>query len=242
MTKIGYEFEVLCKLHDDELLNDLGDEYDVTVDPSIKFDEDHLKRDGWHRWEIITKPQPKRKALQTLAEIQRYLAEIDAHTNNSCGFHVNVSSTNMSKFDPVTLVAITDEFLIGNTFDRTNNSWCIPWSKYFDSMWRSIKRKEKINPAKVMMDNGTALIESSAFGSPPATPYAKRVGANLVDKYVSVNVSKMIYGYVEFRMIGGRNYHQKMLEPFVRNFADNVEAAAKGRDRKVIKTYFSQYN
>jgi hypothetical protein len=52
----------------------------------------------------------------------------------------------------------------------------------------------------------------------------------------------MIYGYVEFRMIGGRNYHQKMLEPFVRNFADNVEAAAKGRDRKVIKTYFSQYN
>lgn len=244
MSRIGYEFEFLHTLYDDEILDDLGKKYDITVDPSIRHDDKCLRRDGWMRWELITPPEPKKKALKTLREVQSYLIDTGARTNTSCGFHVNISASDMSKFDPMTLISVTNEGLIGNTFNRADNPYCIPWSTYFDAIWKKVKRnKDIVDKNKVLIDNATMIVNSSAYGDFPSEEYryAKQVSRNLADKFVSINVSKLQYNYVEFRMIGGTDYHLKMLEPFVLNLVESVKMAAQGRDKKVINNYFSQY-
>lgn len=241
--RIGFEFEFLSLLHDDEIIDDLGDKYDITVDPSIKHDEKCLKRDGWNRWELITPPESKSKALKTLREVQCYLIDIGARTNGSCGFHVNVSAKDMSNFDPLTLITVTDEMLIANTFNRIDNPYCTQWPEHFESMWKTIRRAEKVDKKHILIDNAKQLVESSAYGSwiSEKFRYARRENQSLIDKYVSINVSKLEHKYVEFRMIGGVDYHYKMLEPFVLNLAESVSVAAKGKCKKSINEYFSQY-
>jgi hypothetical protein len=243
MTRIGFEFEFLSLLYDDEILDDLGKKYNITVDPSIRHDEKCMKRDGWMRWEVITPPEPKKKALKTLREVQHYLIDTGARTNTSCGFHVNVSAKDMSKFDPMTLICTTNEDMIGNTFHRADNPYCVPWSNHFTALQKKIKRKEKFDKNKILIDNATRLVDSSAFGEwiSEEHHYAKLVQKDLADKYVSINVSKMEHDYVEFRMMGGTDYHYKMLEPFVLNLADEVNDAAKGKNKQAIRDYFEQY-
>lgn len=240
MTRCGFEFEFLSTLEDDEILDDLGPKYNVVTDPSIRFDENTLKRDGWRRWEIITPPESKTKALKTLEEIQRYLVETNARTNSSCGFHVNVSATDMTRFDPMTLIATTEEYLISKTFNRENNPYCVIWAEHFEFMWNKIKKREGLTRNKVFVDNCRKLVEASAYGEwiPEEFKYAKTHSKGFADKYVSINVSKLAHGYVEFRSIGGIDYHLKMLEPFVKNFIDVVNMAAKGKNNNAIKDYF----
>jgi hypothetical protein len=241
--KIGFEFEFLHQLYDDEIIDDLGKKYQIVVDPSVRYDEKCLKRDGWNRWEIITPPESPNKAFKTLRTVQSYLINTDARTNTSCGFHVNVSETNMNKFDPTTLISVTDEALIGNTFNRADNPYCLSWTFYFDKLWKKINRSEKFDKNEKMIDNATVLINSSAYGDwiNDEYKYAQRVSKEITDKYVSINVSKLHYNYVEFRMIGGTNYHCKMLEPFVHHFTEGVTYAAKGKNKSVIEGYFNQY-
>lgn len=247
MSKIGFEFEFLSKLYDDEILDDLGyDKYDMMIDPSVKFDKFTLMRDGWKRWELITSPESPKKALNTLREVQSYLIDTGARTNNSCGFHVNVSATNMSKFDPMTLIAVSGENFIGNTFNRFDNKYCTSWAKYFNDIVDLVNKKSKsVDRIQKINDNITEFVDASAYGyelCEVTYPYAWKVTKDsLVDKYTSINVSKLALGYIEFRMIGGANYHTKMLESFVLNLLDSTKYAAKGRNEAAIKEYLSQF-
>jgi hypothetical protein len=243
MAKIGFEFEFLHQLHDDEIMDDLGSKYNIVIDSSIRHDEKCLKRDGWHRWEIITPPESPATALKTLRTVQSYLIDTGARTNTSCGFHVNLSEKDMGKFDPLTLIAVTDETMISNTFNRQDNPYCISWNYYFELLWKKINRYVKLDKYLQMIDNASMLVNSSAYGDWITNDhkYAQQVAKELVDKYVSINVSKLEYDYVEFRMIGGTDYHLKMLEPFVLNLAESVAYAAKGKDKTAIVDYFTQY-
>lgn len=241
--KIGFEFEFLHQLYDDEILDDLGSKYNIVVDTSIRHDEKSLKRDGWHRWEIITPPETPKKAFETLRTVQSYLIDTNARTNTSCGFHVNISERDMSKFDPMTLIAVTDENLISNTFNRQNNDYCPNWAIYFDILWDRINKSEKFDKKRILIDNATMLVKASAYGEwiDARYKYAQKVSELVISKYTSINVSKLELDYVEFRMIGGTDYHHKMLDPFVMNLADGMRVAAQGVDRKIIREYFNQY-
>jgi hypothetical protein len=176
--------------------------------------------------------------------VQNYLIDSGARTNNSCGFHINISDRDMSEFDPLTLICTVDEYLLGNTFNRVENPYCIPWLVHFDEMWMKIKKSSKIvDKKRCLIDNANKLINCSAYGDwiPEEFSFAKRQYEEVGDKYVSINVSKLEQEYIEFRMIGGLDYHLKMLEPFVHYLSESIKEAAKGKDKVAIREYFSQY-
>jgi hypothetical protein len=99
--RIGYEFEVLTIKDDSQIEDDLekifgakAQDFTVTTDCTIRRDKSSRRKDGWFAWEIITPPQKKKKAIETLLWMQSYLADMDTVTNVSTGFHVNISATN----------------------------------------------------------------------------------------------------------------------------------------------------
>lgn len=245
MSKIGFEFEFLSRLQEDEILHHLGKRsFMMTTDESIRFDKHTRKSDGWQRFELISRPKSTIAALNILNKVQSFMSCDDVATNTSCGFHINVSATNMSRFDPLTLISRVDGYDIAKKFRRENNPYCISWEFYFNEILRRVNRHETIDRKKIFIDNVKSMVKSSAYGAwiNDRHKYAKIVADKmLLDKFVSINISKLQLGYVEFRMCGGTNYHMKDLTSIVESFVSAVDFAANGRNTRSINNYFSSY-
>lgn len=248
--RIGFEFEVLTIKDDSQIEDDLermfgkkAQDFTVTTDCTIRRDRSSRKKDGWFAWEIITPPQKKKKALQTLSDIQSYLSEIDTVTNVSTGFHVNISAKRMKEFDPMTLIAVVDEHRVAQTFNRADNPYCVPWAYHFDRISKRVKRNPEILDKKhSLMYNSTSLVDCVAQNdSELLEDMTYSVFRDLDEKYITINISKLQLGYVEFRMMGGKDYHEKDLKSIVLELADSVKFAAQGKNEGVIEQYFEQY-
>ena len=212
---IGFEFELLSLYEDDEIERDLKlllgkkitRDIVITNDCSIKRDRNTRYNNGWSAWEIITPPIPNNEAFDVLVKIQDYLINTDVVTNNSCGFHVNVSADTMKSFSSATLISIVDEFKFSKTFNRVDNPYCIPWSFYFDELVKRIKRdKHCLNKQSAFKRNALALIDASSKGEfidDNELKYATNVSSFFDDKYITINVNKLVTRkpYIEFRMM-----------------------------------------
>ncbi len=249
--KIGYEFEFVTQKDASDIENDLvdmfgeGNKFQVVTDMSIRRGKKNLRRDGWQSWELVTPPQPSIEALSTLDSIQVYLHNTGSQTNYTTGFHVNISATKMKAFDPMTLVSVVDECRMAKTFDRHTNPYCVPWAYYFESLARSIKRDKLVKDKyQAFCDEAVATVEAVAAGDTATAEgyiHADRLMKRMMEKYMTTNVSKLAYGYVEFRMIGGKDYHQKDLRSSVLSLRDCVNCASKGRNDEFVSDYLEQY-
>lgn len=257
MAKIGYEFECLSLFEDDEIEKDLktmfgknlAKKFLVSTDCTIKRDKTTKYVDGWSAWELITPPLPQEQAIQVLEEIQQYFITTEVVTNKSCGFHVNVSSDDMISFDPMTLISLVDEYKFAKTYNREENPYCVPWSYYFEEIWKRIKRDSKLalDKKQVFRYNAHTMVDSASRGEfvddGLELKYATNVSKFFDEKYLTTNVSKLALKqpYVEFRMMGGKDYHHTALVPMVKELVDCVNTAADGFNKKVVNEYFNQY-
>lgn len=254
---IGYEFECLSLAEDDEIEHDLktifgkslAKKFEVTTDCTIKRDKQTRYADGWSGWEIITPPLAYDESMHVLESMQRYFLDTGIVTNKSCGFHVNISAKKMNNFDPMTLVSMVDEYKFAKTYNREENPYCIPWSYYFHEIWKRIKRDKKLvlDKKQVFNYNAHTLVDSASKGEfiddCLELKYVTNVAKFFDEKYLTTNVSKLSNRspYVEFRMMGGKDYHHTALVPMVRELCDYVEIAADGFQKDVVKEYLNQY-
>ena len=253
---IGYEFECLSLFEDDDIKNSIkkifgksvAKKFIITTDSTIKRDRSTKSEDGWSAWEIITPPLPNDEAIDVLSKMQDYLIESGVATNKSCGFHVNISSKKMRTFDPMTLIACVDEYKFAKTYSREENPYCVPWSHYFGQIAKRVYRdKTVVDKLDTIKINGQQLVYATSIGQyveDTAYKYAKNAAKYFDEKYLTTNISKLTLSdpYIEFRMMGGKDYHLKALKPMVKELVEHIEYAAKGCDTNVINKYFHQYN
>lgn len=247
-VRIGFELEFLIRKDDYEIEQDmqdlfgeeLGSKINIVTDCTIKRNANSRKRDGWFAWEIVTPPLKKKKALKVLKELYSYLNENGSQINKSTGLHINISNDRMGSIDPLTLIAASNEDEILRKFNRNKNGYCIPWSFYIKKLRNKIKRDRLISNKKEALRNcAEVLITSSADRVLVDDKHSTAIYDELIDKYMATNVSKLQFGYVEFRMIGGANYLDRLSEVIenTKHLIQSIKIATKGRNWGVINSY-----
>lgn len=217
--KVGFEFEfgsdkTRFQTYDDVLA--LGISGRVTDDYSIKLNR------TIHDCEIVTDPVSLKESSEVLSKVFRYMDDNNVETNKTTGIHINISCGDrvfMRKIDPETLIAASDDFYIAKQFKRDKNIYCKPWNQIVKKLNRYVKRYNKTSDSYKKWNirtEFTELVDAMFFSTEEYrdTPYTDLLEEiEFESKYMSVNINNLVdFGYVEYRMIGGRNYHHKIDE------------------------------
>jgi hypothetical protein len=237
-AKIGFEFEFytshsyykLLELLNIELKpiktwgkkqyhsNFTPDEFNFKIEPDLSG--------GPNMVELITGPMEYSYARIVLIKILKFM-QLNAFTDEHCSLHINISfnnsDLNISKLNPLLLILDLDEDLIYKHYpNRKSNIYA-----------RSIKN---IIPFKEWDDVDAAVnIVSNSLSIPNDT------------KYYGVNFYKMHRGWLEYRYIGGENYHQKLdsililLDYFIVSTYDAITQSFSEKHTEKLREYI-EYN
>lgn len=201
----------------------LGEGYEFTI-----VDDESLNMRGFRRhlecMEIVTPPYESSKAIKFLECIFSWMRMENCATNTSTGLHINMSFKKKelnSKIDPVQLLANLQDLDIAKFYNRDYNQYCLPWTHYVRYLMRhcvgSYHAHKDINNSMSRLSylkmNLYRLIEIALspdqhekvdrFYRPAKNMYVTK----LEPKYTSVNFVKLLNGYLEFRVVGGKDYH-----------------------------------
>jgi len=184
------------------------DKFTITGDPSVDTNRDNSDV------EIVTPVWTLKNGLKAIDKLFTLMELMNAQTNASCGLHINLGFSQKSetkKIDEAKLVLLVDEQKWLKAFKRTNNEFVEPMKKGLrlrknDSQDRVFtKLKNKINDKA---------------------------------KYDSINMSKLNIkkgtGWIEFRIVGGKNYHKRRREvkTAIIHFAESLQASTNTTDKK----------
>ena len=225
--QIGFEFEIgspiglrtVCKKIKDELgIVGLKTVEDYTV-------ETKLKCDG----EIITPVWPFRKGMVNLRRIFRWFEKNGILTNDTCGFHVNLSYKRKElnyMMDPMRLVLCFNEEKWLKVCKRRDNEYI---QCYIDELILDSRRRVFANEEKVYN-------------------WIDKKIEDLKDKYRTVNIEKLEEdnSYIEYRCLGGKGYHLRpnIMFKAIMDMANNMDRAlpnARGTSfmtKKVRECFF----
>lgn len=229
---IGLEFEFVSKLSYHNTLEVLNRKIDKKIHASkvyhsdLPVDENNWKLEpdlsgGFNCAELITHPMPYNQARMVIAQVFNILQEI-ATTTERTGLHINLSFRNkeIQSINPIKMVLLMDEDKVYRYFpDRKNNIYC-----------KSVK---DIIPFKSYDFSNT----SSSILSSSLNLSSERF------KYYGVNFKCLQEGRLEFRYIGGENYHEKtnevldLLDYFTITANEALNRELKDVDIKVLRNY-----
>jgi hypothetical protein len=208
MTKIGFEFEFVSMLNEDEITEKLR-EYGIKInnnlgykawqldhDMSVKSRKSNIYFSYGH--ELISPPMSTKRAFKMLAVVFKFMQDIKAETNTTTGLHVNmdIGKRATRRIDPTKLVTLVDDEKVAKRYNRSRAYYALPnkskirqQAKY----WNNLKNK----PCKLV-------------------DYVKQWGlttTQLEEKYSAINFGNQEdCGYLEFRMIGNRGYEKRYKE------------------------------
>ena len=148
--------------------------------------------------ELITPPMPAHEAKELLAWIFAFMASKPIETNYTTGLHVNVSYADKKLTRQVLTAALLtelDQKKLLAKYGRLANEYCRPNPRRVETR-EVLRRIDKTSDAVQIMQD---LEESVMYVCE--------------DKYHAVNINHMDSKnqYIEFRMIGNKNYHRKYL-------------------------------
>ena len=186
--QVGFEFEIgspiglraVCTRIKNELgIVGLKNVEDYTVETQLKYNG-----------EIITPVWPFRKGMVNLRRIFRWFEKNGILTDDTCGFHVNLSYRKKEfnyMIDPMRLVLCFNEEKWLKVCKRGNNEYT---HCYIDELIVDSRRRVFANEEKVY-----SWID-------------KRL-EDLTDKYRTINIENLELDnpYVEYRCLGGVGYH-----------------------------------
>jgi Putative amidoligase enzyme len=171
----------------------------------------YLTHDGSVRWqngdprgptqghELISPVFPLEPGLKIIQGLFKWIENNGHWTNSSTGFHVGISFVNKpknSQINRLKLLALLEEDKYLRKFKRTSNRFC---------------RSHKKNLSKQFADTLAYAYRYAGDKAQTAkmlTPEYLQ-GAIPTNKYFSVNFGKLTQNYLEFRIIGGKNYHKR---------------------------------
>ena len=184
------------------------DKFTVTTDPSVETNRDNSDV------EIVTPVWTLKNGLKAIDKLFTLMELMNAETNVSCGLHINLgfSRKNETKsIDEAKLVLLVDEQKWLKTFKRTRNEFVEPMKKGL-----RLKKNDTQNRVFTKLKNKIIL----------------------KDKYDSINMSKLNIkkgaGWIEFRIVGGKNYHKRLREvkTVILHFAESLQASTNTVDKK----------
>ena len=208
MTKIGFEFEFVSKLNEDEATEKLR-EYGIKINnnrgyKAWQLDDDmsvkSRKSSSYfsHGHELISPPMAVERAFKMLAVVFKFMQDIKAETNTTTGLHINmdIGKRATRRIDPTKLITLVDDEKVAKRYNRSRAYYALPnkskirqQAKY----WTNLKNK----PCKLV-------------------DYVKQWGLTkdqLEEKYSAINFGNQEdVGYLEFRMIGNRGYENRYKE------------------------------
>jgi len=145
--------------------------------------------------EVVT---PIMKLPELIDSIEKVFKWIDkyGYTDNTCGFHVHMSINNYKELDELKLILFAEEGLIYKVFpDRIGNDYTA-----------SIKKGHIDKMTPFTPENIKELMGKQN----------KRLN---IEKYLGIHLIDLENNHVEFRYMGGKNYHKKFDD--VRNIIAN---------------------
>ena len=175
----------------DEYHSDRGEFWAIEPDESIQPNE------GDVGFEIISPPMDYVNGLEQLGIVFNYLKSNNAYSNESTGFHINVSiqGVDHSKVDYTKLVLLIGDQYILSKFDRMFNTYAVSSMKKLGEILSSSNAWDK-NEFSEFVDSLRNKVNNAVQDK-----FASSV-LNL-GKYVSVHLKD---DYIEFRSAGGESY------------------------------------
>ena len=147
-------------------------------------------------------PSPPMGAKESLAHLKKifdWMESKDIETNQTTGFHLNISFKNMiEKLDWVKLVMFLGENKILTDFNREGNRHALPASQdLIDKIGKLVSSgKRGLDELQPVLANSS---EMQAWAKKTLT----------AEKYRTINFGKAAQGYLEFRAAGGEGYHRE---------------------------------
>jgi hypothetical protein len=171
----------------------------IVTDGSIEPD------DGGVGVEINSPPQKLTKALADLKTMFKWMNANHVDTNESTGLHINISMPGIQHVDLVKLVLFMGDKYVLRQFDRLNNTFTRSQAQNILNNVTGVGRLPR--EAKEMIAIARAALSNQ--------------------KYSSVHITKLDYGYLEFRVAGNAGYHHKyeMIRDTVLRFVTALEIA-----------------
>ena len=177
------------------------DKFTVTDDLSVTTNRDNSDV------EIVTPVWTLKKGLKAIDKLFTLMDLMNAQTNASCGLHINLGFSRKNetkKIDEAKLVLLVDEQKWLKAFKRTHNEFVEPMKKGL-----SLRKNDSQDRVFTKLKN---KINDKA-------------------KYDSINMSKLNIkkgtGWIEFRIVGGKNYHKrrKEVKMAILHFAESLQAS-----------------
>lgn len=181
--------------------------------------------------EIITMPAKHDVSMKRLEMLFNWM-KINATTNDTCGFHINLSFSDKrltKKVDFNRLIKITPTQEILTTFGRQKNGYCTDINDLKFSLGYilddlNVEIRKQVAPLSTRRDcwtrRGDRSVDVSVIESISKLDIKKLVGQALV-KHIQENFEKDTAivpreqnktPYYEFRMVGNKDYHLKQTE------------------------------
>lgn len=145
--------------------------------------------------ELVSPPLPLAENLINLKNVFMWMQDAHHETNSSTGLHINVSVQGLSdaNLDKLKLLLLLDEQQVQRLFDRLLNSYT----------WNHVNiLQQAISQAKQQQQPWTQIRQFSRI------KYILNASIDL-NKYRTVNFSKLQHGYLEFRIMGNQDYHKR---------------------------------
>ena len=150
-------------------------------------------------FELVSPPQPVQTALINLKKVFAWLHSQGHYTNDSTGFHVGVSwgtPGNMRKIDRLKVALLLGEHYLIGLFDRAFNEFT---QSHLDKLREQLSALIKKKTAWTRSRDLDLLIH--------------KIGAQVdLKKYRTINFGKLSQGYLEFRIMGNRDYDRRLDE------------------------------
>jgi hypothetical protein len=168
-----------------------SNQFQLTPDTSI----DTKKLPGRFGIELVSPPLPLTTNLDNLHRVFSWMQEQGHETNSSTGLHINVSVKGLSavNLDKLKLLLLLDEQEVQQKFDRLLNTYTLSHVEIL---------KDAIAQARRKGQPWTTIREFNKI------KHVLNVSIDL-DKYRTVNFSKLEKGYLEFRIMGNQDYHKR---------------------------------
>tara|TARA_R110000824_G_scaffold145944_2_gene314515 strand:+ start:615 stop:1385 length:771 start_codon:yes stop_codon:yes gene_type:complete len=204
---IGFEFEIATNLSKRKLSTAFRkatgfNKVTVTDDCSIE----HSSTGYRYGLEIQTAPQPAGKAHRNLKKAFKFFQEQDISTNDSTGLHVNISFQKKGYNNDISagkLQMLTDDIKWLKRFDRLDNIYTITPKLAIAEVIDKIKKRKRLGPPDEIINT---LKEASSIWN------IEMNEMNIRENSVNITKLELINPYVEFRILGGLNYHWRTKE------------------------------
>jgi len=233
---IGFEFEFYTEKSYYKLLELLNrDLYPIKVHgyrkyhSSMNVDDKNFKIEpdlsgGVDLVELITGPMPYIDSRIILLKILKILKNY-ANTNDKCSLHINISfddeHKDIQKINLLKIILNVDEDMIYDYFPERKDNF------YAMSIKNIIPYKDFdfVGSASHIIENNIELPDT---------------------KYRGINLNKIKKGRLEFRYIGGTNYHLEttkilnLLDYFIILSWNSIDAIIDDKDRKELLLYLNK--